>query len=681
MTIAATIVKRVKSLPVPLQKTWRDFLLKATQTHLTDQDRAELSRLGLLEILKQDVPSLRLKSKAKNEWCGASPDGTAKNDGFIVWPDKGQWWNRKTGKGGDAISYLMDFRGMTYPDAVQLLQSAYGTPATLVSSGNGNGKAAKPGTKQVGVKRSYLYTNADDTPAYRVDRLDYDDGSKSFFCSRPDGKGGWIKGLPKDVPRLLYRLPEILRQPGDPVIIVEGEGKVHCLRDKMFLGIPVTCIAGGVNGTLPGDFTEVLSGREISILPDNDKPGKGFAIRIATLLYGKAKSIKIVELPGLPEKGDIVDWRNQGGTVGELHELIAATPEWQPGMTPIGGNPPPVEAIEQPFSSIPRPARYTAAELLGADFPEPNWAIPGILPEGLSFLAGRPKIGKSWLALQIASAVSMGGMVLGQKTCIGKGLYLALEDSPRRLKLRMQKQLMAPTENLEFEFKWPPLQSGGLDKLAKEILRGVAFVVIDTASRVVGKNSQKDTDDMSALFSPLQRLALECRVSILVVDHHRKSMGFLEDAIDDLLGGTGKAAVADTVLGLYRNRAKGTTVLQIRGRDVDEQDLAIQWDAVTGIWQLLGNAEDVTRGNQEKAIIDLLTSQPEMTSRQIMDVTEQEKGNFSRTINGLVADGRVARKQQGKSYVYTLAATTNTILNHNHHNHQIGFYEENEPEL
>ena len=83
---------------------------------------------------------------------------------------------------------------------------------------------------------------------------------------------------------------------------------------------------------------------------------------------------------------------------------------------------------------------WTADDILTTDWPKPVWAIPGLLPVGLTILAGRPKVGKSWLTLQIALAVASGGRVLGQPGEKGPVLYLALEDPPRRLKERMLKQ-------------------------------------------------------------------------------------------------------------------------------------------------------------------------------------------------------------------------------------------------
>ncbi len=80
------------------------------------------------------------------------------------------------------------------------------------------------------------------------------------------------------------------------------------------------------------------------------------------------------------------------------------------------------------------PRIVSAAELLATEFPDPRWAVPGLIPEGATVLAARPKIGKSWLMLATAIAVASGGRALGHVPCPpGDVLYLALEDTHRRL--------------------------------------------------------------------------------------------------------------------------------------------------------------------------------------------------------------------------------------------------------
>jgi len=85
-------------------------------------------------------------------------------------------------------------------------------------------------------------------------------------------------------------------------------------------------------------------------------------------------------------------------------------------------------------AGAPERTSWTAAELRDLKFPEPRWAVPGIIPEGVTLLGGAPKIGKSWLALGLSLAIASGGKALGSvEVEPGAVLYLALEDTGRRL--------------------------------------------------------------------------------------------------------------------------------------------------------------------------------------------------------------------------------------------------------
>jgi AAA domain len=122
-----------------------------------------------------------------------------------------------------------------------------------------------------------------------------------------------------------------------------------------------------------------------------------------------------------------------------------------------------------------RKGRWTADELLRAQFPPIVWVIPNLLPEGLSFLAGRLKLGKSWLALQIAQAVAYGGLFFGDPVEQGPVLYLALEDSERRLKSQMHQQRWRASRDAVFCTAWEPLDTGGLDTLQAEMEREISL--------------------------------------------------------------------------------------------------------------------------------------------------------------------------------------------------------------
>jgi AAA domain len=112
------------------------------------------------------------------------------------------------------------------------------------------------------------------------------------------------------------------------------------------------------------------------------------------------------------------------------------------------------------------PSALNAKELNQMTFDPIKYVVPGYIVEGLTLLAGKPKIGKSWLLLQAAIAVARGGFTLGDVHCVeGDVLYAALEDGPRRLQSRMRKLIgtqEAPAR-LYFTCEMPRLTRGGLD--------------------------------------------------------------------------------------------------------------------------------------------------------------------------------------------------------------------------
>ena len=119
---------------------------------------------------------------------------------------------------------------------------------------------------------------------------------------------------------------------------------------------------------------------------------------------------------------------------------------------------PEVPAVDRPDGCLKRRTSWTASDLLGAELPEPRVAVDGLLPEGLTFMAGAPKLGKAWLCLGLAIAVASGGRALGNiHVERGDVLYLALEDNARRLQDRLRLLLNgeAPPEGLHLELEWP----------------------------------------------------------------------------------------------------------------------------------------------------------------------------------------------------------------------------------
>ena len=150
---------------------------------------------------------------------------------------------------------------------------------------------------------------------------------KDFRQRQSDGNGGWnwsVKGA-RVVP---YRLPELLASPAAPVYVVEGEKDADNLAK---IGVLATCNAGGA-GKWTREHSQYLRGRQVFVLPDNDEVGHNHAQQVAQSLLGIAESVRVVELPGLPPKGDVSDWLAAGGTAAELKRLSEAstTPALRP---------------------------------------------------------------------------------------------------------------------------------------------------------------------------------------------------------------------------------------------------------------------------------------------------------------------------------------------------------------
>jgi hypothetical protein len=181
----------------------------------------------------------------------------------------------------------------------------------------GNGSPGSPDRRRR-IVATYDYTDEGGALLYQVVRYD----PKGFRQRRPNGNGGWTWSL-GDVRRVLYRLPELVESAADgrPLFIVEGEKDADNLRA---LGVPATTCAMGAGKWRP-EYTEGLAGREVIIIPDNDDPGRAHAEAVAEALAPVAASVKVVQLPDLPPKGDVSDWLAAGHTKEELLTLALRT--------------------------------------------------------------------------------------------------------------------------------------------------------------------------------------------------------------------------------------------------------------------------------------------------------------------------------------------------------------------
>jgi hypothetical protein len=358
--------------------------------------------------------------------------------------------------------------------------------------------------------------------------------------------------------------------------------------------------------------------------------------KIAASLYGKVKSLKWLDLPGLPEKGDVSDFIESYGddpaAAGErLAIMIDGAQEYiMPGYS------------------------FSAVELMKKTIPETVWAIPGILPEGCAILSGKPKMGKSIASMNFAIAISLGGKVFG-KIAVKQGpvLYLALEDTQRRLQQRINQMLgVDPVPNdLHIATEWPRMGEGGITQLESEIkrIKGLRLVIIDTLKmiRPVEKDRNKGLYDRD--YEPISRLksvADKYNVSILIIHHLRKSSS--EDVFDTVSGSLGLTGATDTNLILERKTGNADATLHITGRDVEPQEYALKFEPSLLSWNLNGKASEVKSSETIQKVYDTLKmNNVAMSPKSIADETGLKLPYIKKLLPRLIANGDIKKMDRG----------------------------------
>ena len=233
----------------------------------------------------------------------------------IAGENSGTWYDHEAKHGGGTLDLVCAYQGCkTHAEAADWIKKKVlnDTPPRIVAT--------------------YDYRDADNNLLFQVVRFE----PTTFRQRRPDPSkpNGWNWST-KGVLQVPYRLPELLAKPDATVFIPEGEKHVDRLID---LGLSASCNAMGA-GKWPDALNEWFKKRDVVILPDNDEPGIKHSALVAYNLYRIGARVRILNLPDLREKEDIIDWLDKGGTIDELLTLAETIPDWQPHSD----NPPPRE--------------------------------------------------------------------------------------------------------------------------------------------------------------------------------------------------------------------------------------------------------------------------------------------------------------------------------------------------
>jgi hypothetical protein len=261
--------------------------------------------------------------------------------------------------------------------------------------GESHGGASEPKVSANGHRRIvavYSYCDEEGNQLYQTVR--YSD--KSFKARRPNGIGDWIYNV-ENTRRVLYHLPTLLAaDPSELVFLCEGEKDVDNLRG---LGLVATCNAFGA-GKWDTEYNGALEGRRVVVLEDNDEEGQKHCRKVANSLHGTADVVKVLALPGLPERGDVSDWLELGHAVDELLLEVEQCPEWEPSEET------PEEAEEEPW-----PARGLVRERPSAPR-MPERLLPKPLSAWIKDRADRAKLPLEMIAIP---AITAAGCVIGRR--------------------------------------------------------------------------------------------------------------------------------------------------------------------------------------------------------------------------------------------------------------------------
>ncbi len=433
-----------------------------------------------------------------------------------------------------------------------------------------------------------------------------------------------------------YRLPELIAAPADAVVYIpEGERDVDALAS---LGLIATCNPGGAGKWLAA-FGRYLAGRSVAIVPDNDEPGRAHAEQVRASLATVAASVRLLELPGLPDKGDVSDWLAAGGTVEQLAELGATAPA--------------------PSSIYPEPedrGSATLSELGAVEYVEDL-----IRPGRIVVVAAEEGTGKSYaitgeLAIRVATA---GGSFAGTWPIVKQGPVLVLSemhaDDDFVREAAILRALELEREALAGRYFRLPLASAAGDAPALQVAgwrewitgwmreRDALLAVFDTATGA----AQVDPwgNDIQAVYRGLRMMIEQYpELAIVLIVHLKKPQGRGERRISDVLGEWGRWC--DVLLLLER---EGETRVKLTARKRVRHERRIVATKRDG---LLVEPQDTTEGTGPKVplehVVAAIAAEPGIDAATLaarLGVTKRTAQSYSEAAE---AAGHIRRERTGK---------------------------------
>jgi hypothetical protein len=493
--------------------------------------------------------------RGKNERFGPCPK-CGGDDRFSINVAKQVFNCRGCETGGDVIDLVQHLDGVDFTSACATL---IGDPSPKAKSNGNTGHASAAEPRKVKASRWFTYVDEAGATLFSVRRMEYQnpDGSfvikdgkrkKTFEQAQPDpNKPGALLFNVDGVRLVPYRLPELIEAIGSSctVFIVEGEYKADLLAEW---NVIATCNAGGA-GKWKSEHAAFLRGVNAVLLPDNDARGREHVQKVAENLKDIASRIRIVTLPDLPEKGDIVDWIKAGHTREELDALVEAAADWEPGG--------------QSKHDIGAWKFHT-----GEPAAPPQSLVKGILPRcGTGLLSGQWGTFKTTVALDLSVSIMADQPFAGRYRIKRRGavLFIALEgESMLATRLTVIAERRGVSGPLPFAWRGacPPLANENvieaLCELADEATAQfkarfdlpIVLIIIDTliAAAQYAEGGDNDAGAAQKVMSAMSALAKHTGALVIGIDHFGKVVE------TGTRGSSAKEGAADTVLALLADR-------------------------------------------------------------------------------------------------------------------------------
>lgn len=250
---------------------------------------------------------------------------------------------------------------------------------------------------------------------------------------------------------------------------------------------------------------------------------------------------------------------------------------------------------------------YSSEYIMNTPMKPIEYCVDGLISQGLFVLAGAPKVGKSWLALDMCLSIAKGEKVLGKETLCGHAVYLSLEDSLLRLQNRLYELTDEPSDNLNFAIMAESISNGLPEQIeyCRKRFDDLKIVVIDTLQKVRNESESSYSSDYKEL-SVLKSLADKLGIAIVLVHHTRKCSD--GDPFNMISGSTGLSGCVDGSMVLIESkRGSRKAKLYCVGRDIENQEINVVFESSR--WKVSDEIKNIEPDYFPFAVHDFMVTQ------------------------------------------------------------------------